>query len=137
MNSKKVFSKDLGDIDSDGDIDVFVVNNHDRAVLLRNDGGNQNAWLQVKLVGTVDNRDGVGSKIRAIAGNLTQIREINAGASYMSFNSLTAEFGLGQESMVDLLEVIWPNGVIERFSGIQVNQKAVVTQGNGIVQQVD
>ena len=127
----------FGDYDSDGDIDVFVVNNHDRAVLLRNDGGNQNAWLQVKLVGTMDNRDGVGSKIRAIAGNLTQIREINAGASYMSFNSLTAEFGLGQESMVDLLEVIWPNGVIERFSGIQVNQKAVVTQGNGIVQQVD
>ncbi len=127
----------FGDYDSDGDIDVFVVNNHDRAVLLRNDGGNQNAWLHVKLVGTLDNRDGVGSKIRAIAGNLTQIREINAGASYMSFNSLTAEFGLGQESMVDLLEVIWPNGVVERFSGIQVNQKVVVTQGNGIVQRVD
>ena len=127
----------FGDYDNDGDVDLFVVNNHDRAVLLRNDGGNHNAWLQVKLVGTADNRDGVGSKIRIVAGNLTQIREINAGASYMSFNSLTAEFGLGQELMVDSLEVVWPNGATERFSNVHVNQRVVVTQGNGIRQQVD
>ena len=127
----------FGDYDNDGDVDVFIVNNHDRAMLLRNDGGNQNAWIQVKLVGTTDNRDGVGSKIRVVAGDLTQIREINAGASYMSFNSLTAEFGLGQESMVDSLEVVWPNGVVERFSGVHVNQRVVVTQGNGIRQRVD
>ena len=122
----------FGDYDNDGDVDVFVVNNHDRAVLLRNDGGNRNAWLQVKLVGTMDNRDGVGSKIRVVAGDLTQIREINAGASYMSFNSLTAEFGLGQESMVDVLEVVWQNGTTERFSDVHVNQSVVITQGNGI-----
>ena len=127
----------FGDYDSDGDVDVFIVNNHDRAVLLENRGGNRNAWLHVKLIGTADNRDGIGSKIRMMAGNLTQIREINAGASYMSFNSLTAEFGLGKESMVDLLEVIWPNGASERFSDIRVNQRVVVTQGEGIIQDAD
>ena len=127
----------FGDYDNDGDVDFFVVNNHDRAVLWRNDGGNRNAWLQVKLVGTADNRDGVGSKIRVTAGGLTQIREINAGASYMSFNSLTAEFGLGQESMVDSLEVVWQNGATERFSNVQVNQRIEVTQGTGIRAQVD
>ena len=127
----------FGDYDNDGDVDFFVVNNHGRAVLWRNDGGNRNAWLQVKLVGTADNRDGVGSKIRVTAGGLTQIREINAGASYMSFNSLTAEFGLGQESMVDSIEVVWQNGVTERFSNVHVNQRMVVTQGSGIRAQVD
>lgn len=127
----------FGDYDNDGDVDVFVVNNHDRPVLLRNDGGNRNAWIQVKLVGTVDNRDGVGSKVRVVAGDLTQIREVNAGASYMSFNSLTAEFGLGQESIVDLLEIVWPNGATERFSNVHVNQRVVVTQGNGIRQHAD
>lgn len=127
----------FGDYDNDGDVDFFVVNNHDRAVLWRNDGGNRNAWLQVKLVGTADNRDGVGSKIRVTAGGLTQIREINAGASYMSFNSLTAEFGLGQESMVDSLEVVWQNGATERFFNVHVNQRVEVTQGSGIRAQVD
>lgn len=122
----------FGDYDDDGDVDVFVVNNHDRAVLLRNDGGNRNAWIQVKLVGTTDNRDGVGSKVRVVSGDQTQIREINAGESYMSFNSLTAEFGLGQESAVDSLEVVWPNGEIERFSDVRANQRIVVTQGRGI-----
>jgi hypothetical protein len=71
------------------------------------------------------------------AGGLTQIREINAGASYMSFNSLTAEFGLGQESMVDSIEVVWQNGATERFSNVHVNQRVVITQGNGIRAQVD
>lgn len=127
----------FGDYDNDGDVDVFIVNNHDRAVLLENDGGNRNAWIHVKLMGTADNRDGVGSKIRVMAGNLTQMREINAGASYMSFNSLTAEFGLGKESKVDLLEVIWPNGASERFSDIRLNQRVVVTQGEGITQDAD
>ena len=127
----------FGDYDNDGDIDVFVVNNRDRAVLLRNDGGNRNAWIQVELVGMADNRDGIGSKIRVAAGDLTQIREVNAGASYMSFNSLIAEFGLGKESMVDLLEVTWPNGVSERFSNIRVNQRVVVTQGEGINRMTD
>lgn len=127
----------FGDYDNDGDVDFFVVNNHDRAVLWRNDGGNRNAWLQVKLAGTADNRDGVGSKIRVTAGGLTQIREINAGASYMSFNSLTAEFGLGQESMVDSLEIVWQNGATERFSNVHVNQRVEVTQGSGIRAQID
>ena len=94
-------------------------------------------WIQVKLMGTADNRDGVGSKIRVMAGNLTQMREINAGASYMSFNSLTAEFGLGKASKVDLLEVIWPNGASERFSDIRLNHRVVVTQGEGITQDAD
>ena len=127
----------FGDYDNDGDVDVFIVNNHDRAVLLENDGGNRNAWLHVKLKGMADNRDGVGSKIRVMAGELTQIREINAGASYMSFNSLIAEFGLGKASKVDLLEVIWPNGASERFSEIRLNQRVVVTQGEGITQDAD
>ena len=127
----------FGDYDNDGDIDVFIVNNHDRAVLLQNDGGNRNAWIQVKLVGTADNRDGVGSKIRVVAGDLTQIREVNAGTSYMSFNSLTAEFGLSKESYVDLLEVVWPSGTIEQFANVRANQTVVITQGRGIRQQTN
>ena len=127
----------FGDYDNDGDIDVFIVNNHDRAVLLQNIGGNRNSWIQVKLIGTIDNRDGIGSKIRVVAGEFTQIREVNAGASYMSFNSLTTEFGLGKESDVDLLEVVWPSGTTEQFANVRANQTVVITQGRGIKQQTN
>ena len=121
----------FGDYDSDGDVDIFIVNNHDRAVLLRNEGGNRNNWLQVKLISTKGNRDAVGARIRLKAGDLIQLREINAGASYLSFNSLTAEFGLAQETTVDWIEVIWLGGDTERFTGVGVNQRVVLREGSG------
>ena len=102
-----------------------------RAVLLRNEGGNRNNWLQVKLIGTKGNRDAVGARIRLKAGDRIQLREINAGASYLSFNSLTAEFGLAQETVVDWIEVIWLGGNTERFAGVGVNQRIVLTEGSG------
>ena len=121
----------FGDYDSDGDVDIFIVNNHDRAVLLRNEGGNRNNWLHVKLIGTKGNHDAVGARIRLKAGDRIQLREINAGASYLSFNSLTAEFGLGQETIVDWIEVIWLGGDTERFTGVGVNQRVVLREGSG------
>ena len=125
----------FGDYDNDGDVDMFIVNNHDRGVLLRNEEGNRNNWLHVKLIGTTGNRDAVGAKIRIKVGDRIQLREINAGASYLSFNSLTAEFGLAQETAVDWIEVIWPSGDTERFSTITVNQRLTLTEGSGIRQQ--
>ena len=122
----------FGDYDSDGDVDIFIVNNHDRGVLLRNEGGNRNNWLHVKLIGTKDNRDAVGARIRLKTGDRIQLREINAGASYLSFNSLTAEFGLAQETTVDWIEVIWLGGDTERFTGIGINKRVVLTEGSGI-----
>ncbi len=145
----------FGDYDNDGDVDIFIVNNHDRAVLLRNEGGNRNNWSQVNLVGTPpvyggakgispsvppaggggSNRDGVGAKIRLKAGDVTQLREINAGASYLSCNSLIAAFGLGQQKTVDWIEVTWLGGATERFTNIQANQRIVITEGKGIEQR--
>ena len=122
----------FGDYDSDGDVDMFIVNNHGPAVLLRNEGGNRNNWLHIKLIGTKGNRDAVGARIRLKAGDRIQLREINAGASYLSFNSLTAEFGLAQETTVDWIEVIWLGGYTERFAGIGVNQRVVLTEGTGV-----
>ena len=121
----------FGDYDSDGDVDIFIVNNHDRGVLLRNEGGNRNNWLHIKLIGTKGNRDAVGARIRLKTGDRIQLREINAGASYLSFNSLTAEFGLAQETTVDWIEVIWLGGDTEHFTGIGMNQRVVLREGSG------
>ncbi len=125
----------FGDYDNDGDVDIFIVNNHGPAVLLGNEGGNRNNWLHVKLIGTKGNRDAVGARIRLKTGNRIQLREVNAGASYLSFNSLTAEFGLAQETTVDWIEVIWPGGDTEHFTGIGVNQRVTLTEGSSSQQK--
>ena len=118
----------FGDYDNDGDVDIFIVNNHAQPALLRNDGGNRNNWLHVELIGTNANRNAVGAKIQVKTANQTQMREIYAGDSYMSFNSFVAEFGVGSAIQAESVQVIWSNGDTQTLFNIPVNQRVRVTQ---------
>ena len=118
----------FGDYDNDGDVDIFIVNNYARPALLRNDGGNRNNWLHVELIGTNVNRNAVGAKIQVKTTNQTQIREVYAGDSYMSFNSFIAEFGVGNATQVESVQVIWSNGDTQTLHNIPANQRIRVTQ---------
>ncbi len=122
----------FGDFDNDGDIDIFVLNLNDLPTLLRNEGGNKNNWLLVKTVGTKSNRDGIGAKIKIHYGTHRQISEVRSGSSYLSQNDLRVHFGLGQNDTIDLLEIIWPSGLIDRFNDVSTNRIIVVEEGKGL-----
>jgi hypothetical protein len=112
------------DYDGDGDLDVLVANNNGPAYLYRNDGGNRNHWLSVRLVGTKSNRDGIGAVVRV--GK--QWNMVRSGSSYCSQSDLALTFGLGAETSATVT-VEWPSGLRQTLGNVQANKRIVVDEG--------
>ena len=119
----------FGDYDNDGDLDILVTNWNQRVDLLRNEVGNQNNWIQVQVVGQKSNRSGIGTRIKMVANGLVQYREIQSSGSYLSFSDLRAHFGVGKAEEIELLEIRWPSGQVDKSSNLGVNQRLIAIEG--------
>jgi hypothetical protein len=117
------------DIDNDGDLDLAITENNGPAVLLRNDGGNRNRWLRVKLVGAQSNRDGIGAKVTVTAGGQKQWNVVRSGSSYCSQSELPLTFGLGSSASVDSIEVAWPSGKLDKLGRTPAGTRLTITEG--------
>jgi hypothetical protein len=118
----------VGDVDNDGDSDLLLINVGQPPVLLRNDGGNRNHWLGLKLVGTKSNRDGIGSKITVTLGGSRKYEQLLGGTSYCSASDARLLFGLGTSSKVDEVEVRWPSGEVSTLKNLNTNQYLTVKE---------
>jgi enediyne biosynthesis protein E4 len=120
---------DWFDYDLDGFLDVFL------GSVFRN-RGNDNHWLRVELAGSVSNRDGIGARVIATAGDLRQMREILGGQGYVQYERV-AHFGLGDRTQVNELEIRWPSGLVEILTDIPVDRKIRIVEGSGTLHTVE
>ena len=118
----------FGDYDNDGDIDAYVVNLNDRGSFLRNNKGNQNNWITLKLEGTTSNRDGIGARIRLTCEGKTQYTQKKSTTGYLSQNDPRIHFGLAKNNMVEKIEIRWPSGKVQVLNNIKANQILTVKE---------
>ncbi len=118
------------DLDNDGDIDVVILNSRRKPTLLRNDSPGRKHWLRIRLRGTRSNRDGIGARIKVVAGDLTLVDEVHSGRGYQSHYGMDPHFGLGHRTRIDRLEVRWIGGGTNVLEGIGVDRLLLVTEGD-------
>jgi len=118
----------VGDYDNDGDLDVFVVNLGGPAVLLRNEGLDGNSWIQILLVGTQSNRDGIGARVSVTTDGRTQTLQKQSASGYLSQNDPRLHFGLGKSPVVTRIDVDWPSGRRQTLEQVAPNQSLTISE---------
>src|SRR5207245_10178585 len=118
-----------------GELDGVVTTNDGAAYLLRNDGGNANRWISVKLVGSRSNRDGIGAVVRIESASGRQWNMVRSGSSYCSQSDLALTFGVARDVGISRLTVEWPSGSRQEFRDLDVNQALTIDETRGIVKR--
>jgi predicted nucleotidyltransferase len=119
----------FGDFDDDGDVDVFVASMNGRPALYRNETATSRHWIGLRLVGRESARDALGAKITVVSGELSQIREVRSGASYLSQSDSRVFFGLGSRERVDRIEIRWPSGKVQEIPSPEIDRYLLVMEG--------
>jgi len=125
----------IWDYDNDGDMDIIVshIDLQATATLLRNDGGNSNHWLGLKLVGKNGPASAIGARINVKIGNKKQVYINQWSTSYLSNNDSRVHIGLGQDKNIDQIEIFWSDGKKESYNNPPIDRYLTIKQGTGIL----
>jgi len=116
------------DYDQDGFLDIYFVNGKGVEPLaigpdqLFRNLGNSNHWLEVDLEGVITNRDATGAKVYATTGGVTQLLEQNGSTHFNSQSHTRLHFGLGSNTLVDDLTIVWPTGDTQKIENVPADQ---------------
>ena len=118
------------DYDNDGDLDLLVSNQNDRANLLQNDSP-RGSYLKMQFIGIESNRAGRGVQVSVTTDDPKKpfFQELVAGSSYVSSNQQILVFGLGEFTGKCVVSVRWPNGKTQLISDVDVNQSMIIVEG--------
>jgi hypothetical protein len=114
----------IGDWNNDGAADAIFTRIGERPVLLRNNVGQKNSWIGVRLIGVKSNRDAIGAKLTLRVADRKLVRWVAGGSSYLSSHDRRALFGLGNlpaNRTVDV-EILWPNGSVQVAASLEINR---------------
>ena len=121
----------FGDVDNDGDTDVLVANNSGPARLLLNRVGQDASWIGGRLV-TAEGRDALGSRVRVhLRDGRVLERLVRTGASYASSLDPRVLVGLGAQTSVEAVEVVWADGAQESFGALETRRYHLLRRGEG------
>ncbi|MFM9986546.1 MAG: FG-GAP-like repeat-containing protein [Flavobacteriales bacterium] len=124
------FAPAKGDFNNDGRCDIVVTNNNPvSTVLWQNQFDSTGNYVKLGLIGTISNRDGIGSVVRCYHNAQNKIIQTRCGENYLGQNSQYEIVGLGSDTLVDSLIVVWPSGWVDKYFSLLPNTLHTLTEG--------
>ena len=118
----------FGSFHNDGKIDVVVSTINDKPQLLMNGTATGNHWIILNLVGTKDNRDGLGTRVKIVTAEGVQYNHATTAVGYSSSSDKRVYFGLGKAAAIDRIELCWPTGVRQVLTNVKADQVLTVVE---------
>lgn len=120
----------FADPDDDGDLDALIVDLDERPRLLENRTTPRGNWLRIRTVGTRSNREGIGARIRVVAGERSWTDEVRPTNGLFSSHDPGVFVGLGNTKSVDRVEVTWPSGLFQMVEAPALSKTLVITESD-------
>jgi hypothetical protein len=124
----------VGDLNNDGFLDVL----NDGTI--RMNVPNNNNWLKVNLIGVESNRNGIGARVAITSSMGPQMRDVKSGDGFRHMSSITAHFGIGQDTEIEEVVVYWPSGLVSVIPSPQINTTLNITENSittGVADEAD
>jgi hypothetical protein len=112
----------VGDLNGDGRLDVVVTALSARAEVWINDSAGDNHWIEFSLEGSKSNRDGIGARLKVVAGGVTQYSQVCFAAGYGSASAGPTHLGLGASKTAELVEIRWPSGIVQELRNVPADR---------------
>ena len=126
----------FADFDNDGDHDIFLTTIQGPAHLMfRNNVGQDQAFIRVSLEGRKSGRDAFGAQIKVKTTQGIQSKIKSGGGGFNSQADPRLIFGLGKDSKAEWLEVRWPSGELQKFTGIPAGSSLKIVEGSPFVNE--
>jgi len=119
-----------GDLNGDGRMDVVTSALSAPAEVWVNDSPGANHWIAFRLEGSKSNRNGIGARIKVVAGGSVQYDHVSFAAGYASSSAGPTHFGLGASQTAESVEVRWPSGITQQLRNLTVDRVVTVKEAS-------
>jgi len=129
--SKSTRSAVIFDMDGDGDLDIITNEFNYVPLILESNLSTKTSihYVNVKLVGSTSNRDGLGAIVTVTAGGSKYVKVMDGKSGYLSQSAMPLNFGLGAAASVDRIDIAWPSGKKQAVTtGITMNGTTTVRE---------
>ncbi|TVR53699.1 MAG: hypothetical protein EA425_03260, partial [Puniceicoccaceae bacterium] len=122
------FGAAFADLDGDGNPDLIINNYKEPPSVFRHHNTEAGHRITLRLVGTRSNRHGLGARVEVVAGELNQVKLLYPQRGYMGSDEPILHFGLGPHERIDNLDITWPSGLRQSFTGLEANRRYTITE---------